>query len=65
MNDREYEAVRSALASTRLEGFTVTEQTEKDCLRLLRGEISVDDIVKEIISRNCQANEHTNKSNLF
>lgn len=51
MNEHEYEALRSALASTRMEGFNVTEQTEKDCLRLIRGEISVEDLVQEILNR--------------
>ena len=35
MSEREYEALRSALTSTRMEGFDVTEQTEKDCIRLI------------------------------
>ncbi len=51
MSGREYEALRSALASTRMEGFEVTEQTEKDCMRLMSGEISVADLVKEILAR--------------
>jgi len=51
MSEREYETLRSALASTRMEGFNITDQTEKDCLRLLKGEISVDDMVKEIMTR--------------
>ena len=55
MSEREYEALRSALASTRMEGFPVTEQTENDCLRLLKGEISIADIVKEIMSRPAKA----------
>ena len=41
MSEKEYRALRSALASTRMEGFEVTEQTEKDCIRLLSGDISV------------------------
>ena len=49
--DEEYRALRSALASTRMEGFEVTEQTEKDCIRLLSEDISVADLVKEIVSR--------------
>lgn len=65
VSEREYEALRSALASTRKEGFPVTEQTAKDCLRLLKGEISVADIAKEIMSRNCQAKEYTNERDLF
>ena len=51
MSDREYEALRCALASTRMEGFHVTEQTEKDCLRLMRGEITVADLIEEIMAR--------------
>ena len=51
MSEREYEALRSALASTRMEGFDVTEQTEKDCVRLMTGELSVADMVKEILAR--------------
>ena len=55
MSEREYEALRSALASTRMEGFEVTEQTEKDCLRLMTGELSVADMVKEILARPAKA----------
>ena len=45
------EDLRSALASTRMEGFEVTEQTEKGCIRLMRGEISIEDLVSEILTR--------------
>ena len=55
MSEREYEALRSALASTRMEGFDVNEQTEKDCVRLMSGEVSVADLVKEILSRPTKA----------
>ena len=55
MSEREYEAPRSALASTRMEGFEVTEQTEKDCVRLMTGKISVADMVKEILARPAKA----------
>ena len=55
MSEREYEALRSALASTRMEGFAVTEQTEKDCVRLMTGELSVADMVKEILARPAKA----------
>ena len=47
MSECEYEVLRSALASTRLEGFNVTEQTGKDCVRLMSGEVSVKDLVNE------------------
>ena len=51
MNEKEYAALSEALASTRMEGFPVTEQTEKDCIRLLSGEESVEDMVQEILNR--------------
>ena len=55
MSEREYEALRSALASTRMEGFIVTEQTEQDCVRLMSGKVSVADLVKEILARPTKA----------
>ena len=55
MSERVYEALRSALASARMEGFDVTEQTEKDCVRLMTGELSVADMVKEILARPAKA----------
>lgn len=51
MSEREYAALHSALASARMEGFRVTAQTERDCLRLMNGELSVEDVVKEILLR--------------
>lgn len=55
MSEQEYRELHNALASTRMEGFEVTEQTERDCARLLSGEISVADLVKEIMSRPAKA----------
>lgn len=55
MSEREYEALRNALASTRMEGFIITEQTEKDCVRLMSGDVSVADLVKEILARPAKA----------
>jgi len=51
MSEREFKALHNALASTRMEGFQITAQNEKDCIRLLNGEISVADLVKEIMAR--------------
>lgn len=51
LNEKEYEALRSALASTRMEGFDVDGQTEKDCIRLMKGEVSVAELVAEITAR--------------
>lgn len=45
-------AMKNAEASVRMEGFDVTEQTEKDCVRLISGEVSVADLVKGIMARS-------------
>ena len=37
MSEKQYRALKDALASTRMEGYTITTHTEKDCARLLRG----------------------------
>ena len=55
MGEKECRELNNALASTRMEGFRVTEQTEQDCIRLLRGEISVADLVREILNRPAKA----------
>lgn len=47
----------SALASTKMEGFNVTEQTRQDCLRLLEGSVSVSELVREIIARKSKRAE--------
>ena len=51
VSEQERKDLYNALASTRMEGLPVTEQTERDCVRLLSGEISVEDMVAEILSR--------------
>lgn len=51
MTKREYEALRNALASVGMEGFEITEQTEKDCIRLMKGAVSAEELVKEIMAR--------------
>ena len=55
MNEQERKDLNNALFSTRMEGFEVTEQTVQDCTRLLRGEISIADLVSEILGRPAKA----------
>ena len=38
MSKSECRELKNALASTRMEGYEVTKQTEQDCVRLMRGE---------------------------
>lgn len=47
-------ALESALASTKMEGFQITEQTRYDCERLLDKEVSVAELVREIIDRTAK-----------
>lgn len=51
MSEKEYMALRNALASTQMEGYEITKQTEQDCVRLLKGEISITELAKEIMAR--------------
>ena len=55
MGEQERRVLNNALASTHMEGFTVTEQTERDCIRLLSGEVSVANLVREILIRPSKA----------
>ena len=47
-------ALDSALASIRMEGFEVTEQTRRDCQRLMDGQVSVPELVREITARGAK-----------
>ena len=51
MSEKQYRALKDALASTRMEGYTITDHTEKDCARLLNGEATTEEIVREILAR--------------
>ena len=55
MIEQERRELNNALASTRMEGFEVTEQTERDCIHLLSGGVSALDLIEEILSRPAKA----------
>ena len=55
MSEQDRRELNNALASTRMEGFEMTEQTERDCIRFHSGEVSVVDLVREILSRPTKA----------
>ena len=55
MSNQEHEALRNALASARMEGLPITEEIEKDCARLMNGEVTVAALVKEILTRPIDA----------
>ena len=45
------QALKSALASSEMEGFKVTPEVIRNCQRLLSGEIDVAKLVDEILSK--------------
>ena len=51
MNEKDYKNLKIALASSAMEGLNITRQTEADCIRLINGEVSVGEMVGEIIAR--------------
>lgn len=51
MSQKEKFALHEALVSAGMEGFEITEQTEQDCIRLMNGEISISQMVAEILAR--------------
>ena len=51
MGDTDFMLLENSLASAKIEGFSVSEQTVQDCIRLLNGEISVAELVNEVLLR--------------
>lgn len=43
-------ALKNAFASAQMEGFRVTPEIERNCKRLLNGEINIDGCVKEMLA---------------
>ena len=44
-------AMKNAFASARMEGFRVTPEIQRDCQRIVSGEISIDDCVKQMLAK--------------
>lgn len=49
MTKKRRNAIRNALASTRMEGLPVSERTEQECIRFLEGNQDVISFVHEIL----------------
>ena len=45
------QALENALASSRMEGYEVTEQTRADCRRLMDGKVDARTLAAEILAR--------------
>ncbi len=55
MTARREQALRNALASSRMEGLPVSQQTEKDCIRYLEGRVDTATLVREILEKRKDA----------
>ena len=51
MTIKREQALRKALASSRMEGLPVSKQTEQDCVRYLEGKVDTATLVREILQR--------------
>lgn len=51
MTIRREQALRNALASSRMEGLPVSKQTEQDCIRYLEGRVDTATLVREILEK--------------
>ena len=51
MSEKQYRALKDALASARMEGYTIITHTGKDGARLLNGEATAKEIVRDILAR--------------
>lgn len=51
MTAKRERALKNAVASARMEGLTVSEQGQKDCIRYLEGKIDTATLVQEALKR--------------
>lgn len=45
------EALKNALVSSSMEGFSVSPEVVRNCRRLMNGEVDVDTLVKELLDQ--------------
>lgn len=51
MTAKRERALRNAIASARMEGLSVSKQTEQDCVRYLEGKLDTAALVQEALNR--------------
>jgi len=51
MTAKRERALRNAIASARMEGLSVSKQTEQDCVRYLEGKLDTAALVQEVLNR--------------
>ena len=56
MDEKTENALNSALASAKMEGFQITPEVEADCIKIGSGELSVADYIKRVTVANAPVN---------
>lgn len=51
MTAKRERALKNAVASARMEGLTVSEQTQRDCVRCLEGKMDAAALMQEVLKR--------------
>ena len=51
MTAKRERALRNAIASARMEGLSISKQTEQDCVRYLEGKLDTAALVQEALNR--------------
>lgn len=51
MSEKDLKNLKSMLASNAMEGFNENEQAEQDCIKVLSGEITFEELMMEMLTR--------------
>ena len=52
MDKKIEKSLKSAFASAKMEGFIITPKVERNCIRILSGELSIADYISQAIQSN-------------
>ncbi|MCL2164538.1 MAG: hypothetical protein FWH55_09145 [Oscillospiraceae bacterium] len=56
MDEKTENALNSALASAKMEGFQITPAVEADCIKIVSGELTIADYIKRVTEANAPVN---------
>ena len=56
MDEKTENALNSALASAKMEGFQITSAVEADCTKIVSGELTIVDYIKSVTEANVPVN---------
>jgi len=56
VDEKTENALNSALASAKMEGFQITPAVEADCIKIVSGELTIADYIKRVTEANAPVN---------